>query len=413
MGPSIVYSERTNEELEELFRTIIDDEEFLNVCQQKLEEGDKFNKNDLSSFHFSRNKCDYEEISTNIDKDELKPRIVHEINMSIYYNIEVDRNNSDLTFVQRYINVLPEEKDNLTKKNRFSNLNLPNNIDRLVKIHDSVHHSQQPTKPIPNKKPLVKRRQTYVEPKRRTTISTINETQEYDSAALARIVEQQLEAARRAAAMKNFNPIVNHSARTQPPVDRARFVPPPILTPKIREQTPRHRVDHIQFPQTNSNRFFRKPFTFINNLISQPVVSKPEREKILRLGEQGIISSAMALGSQRIPDNIKTIELLEIPNTQTNTNQYQDFSLVSYETLDDYSIPAPPVIRRAKSMRHINTPSELSTKRSSTIISGIPADSYSQLSSPLKNIRHNIHNKNETTIYNKQVSKEKSKGKKS
>jgi hypothetical protein len=58
LGPSIVYSERTNEELEELFRTIIDDEEFLNVCQKEFKQRDKFNKEDLPSFIFSTNKDD-------------------------------------------------------------------------------------------------------------------------------------------------------------------------------------------------------------------------------------------------------------------------------------------------------------------------------------------------------------------
>jgi hypothetical protein len=328
--------------------------------------------------------------------------------MSIYYNVEVDRNNSDLTFVKRYINVLPEEKDNLTKKNRFSNLNLSNNIDRFVKIHDYIHHSQQQETKIieKNKKLSIKRRQTHVEPKRRITVSSTDETEEYDSAALAQIVEQQLAAAHRAAAMKSFNSITNPTARTQPPINRAKFVAPPILTPKPKEQDPRSRVNHIiEYPKTNLNRFLRKPFTFIDKLISPPIQSK-EREKLLILGQQGIISSAVALGSQRIPDNIKTIELLEIPNTE----EYQDFRLISYETLDDYPNPSTSVFRRTKSTKNINNQNEIPTRRASTAITGINSDYSPKLSSPLKSIKRNTYNKNETAIHNKQVFKEKSKG---
>ncbi|CAF1684836.1 unnamed protein product, partial [Adineta ricciae] len=104
LGSSIVYSERTNEELEELFRTIIDDDEFLNVCQKEFEQHDKFDKEDLPSFILSTNKNDYEEIpATTESENELKPRVVHEINMSVYYDFHVDRENSDLKFVKRYI----------------------------------------------------------------------------------------------------------------------------------------------------------------------------------------------------------------------------------------------------------------------------------------------------------------------
>jgi hypothetical protein len=398
LGPSIVYSERTNEELEALFRTIINDEEFLNVCQQKFE---KYNEDDLSSFTLSTNHFDYEEIS----RDELKPRVVHEINMSVYYNIEVDRNNSDVTYVKRYINVIPEENDHTTKKNRFSNLNLSNDIERFIKMHDYVRHSQPPETKITENKTPIKRRQIHVEPRRRTTIDQI---QEYDSVALAQIVEQQLAAARHAAARNNFNPIVNQSPRVQPPVNRAKFIQPPILIPKTNEQTPRHRIDYIEFPKTNLNHFLRKPFTFIDNLVSKPIPSNNEREKLLILGQQGIISSAVALGSQRIPDNIKTIELLEIPTTKPNANQYQDFHLIGYETLDDYSVSANPILRRAKSMKHINN----APNRSLTILRDITSDNSSKLSSPLRSIKRNIHHKNDTAIHNKQVSREKRQGKK-
>jgi hypothetical protein len=400
LGPSIVYSERTNEELEALFRTIINDEEFLNVCQEKFE---KYNEDDLT---LSTNHFDYEEIS----RDELKPRVVHEINMSVYYNIEVDRNNSDVTYVKRYINVIPEENDHTTKKNRFSNLNLSNDIERFIKMHDYVRHSQPPPEAkITENKPSVKRRQIHVEPRRRTTIDQI---QEYDSVALAQIVEQQLAAARHAAARNNFNPIVNPSARVQPPVNRAKFIQPPILIPKLNEQTPRHRVDYIEFPKRNLNHLRRKPLTFIDNLVSQPIPSNNEREKLVILGQQGILSSAVALGSQRIPDNIKTIELLEIPTTK-NANQYQDFRLISYETLDDSSVFTNPVLRRAKSMKHINNASEKTSNHSLTILKDITSDNSSKLSSPLRSIKRNIHHKNETAIHNKQVSREKRQGKKS
>jgi hypothetical protein len=206
--------------------------------------------------------------------------------------------------------------------------------------------------------------------------------------------------------MKNFNSIANPPARTQPPVDRAKFVPPPILTPTPKEQDPRHRVHHIEYPKTNLNRFLRKPLTLIDKLISPPIHSK-EREKLLILGQQGIISSAAALGSQRIPDNIKTIELLEIPNTK----EYQDFRLIGYETLDDYPNPSAPIFRRTKSMKNTNNQSEISTKRGSTNITDINSDYSTKLSTPLKSIKRNMHNKNETAIHNKQVFKEKSKGK--
>jgi hypothetical protein len=378
LGPSIVYSERTNEELEALFRTIVDDDEFLNVCQEKF---GQVPNDHYSPFILPTNKFDYEEIPTE-DKDQLKGRVVHEINMSVYYNVEVDRNNSDLTFVKRYINVIPEEN---SKKNRFSNLNLSNNIDRFVKIHDYVHHSQQ------EKKSSVKRRSIPVEPKRRSTISSsVNQIEEYDSAVLAHIVEQQL-----AAAAKNFSPITHQYTRIQPPVNRAKFIQPPILIPKANEH---YRVDHIEYPKGNLNSLLRKP---IDNRRSQVIASENEREKLVILGQQGIISSAVALGSQRIPDNIKTIELLEIPTTKPNASQYQDFHLISYETLDNY----PPVLRRIKSTKNIPKQIAISSRRSSTII----PDSSPTISAPLKNIKRNLHHKNETVIHNKQVFKEKSK----
>jgi hypothetical protein len=423
LGPSIVYSERTNEELEELFRTIIDDEEFLNVCQKEFKQRDKFNKEDLPSFIFSTNKDDYEEVPATTENDnQSKPRVVHEINMSIYYDFQVNQENSDLKFVKRYINIIPEENENKKKNNRFSTLNLSNDIDRLVKMHDFVHHSQQQqqqqqeikiTKPevIPHKKSTIKRRQTCLEPRRRTTIPAISDTHEFDSAALARIVEEQLEAARFAAAIENFIPKANPSSRMMP-INRTRFIEPASLISQSKEQSLRHRIDDIEYPKTNINCLLRKPCTFVNNTVSQPIPSQDEREKLLILGQQGIISSAVALGSQKIPDNIKSIELLEIPNTKTNENQYQDFRMISYETLDNYPINTAPLLRRAKSMRHMSSQTETTHKRPSPLINDGLLDTYAKLTSPLKSIRRNIRNKHETAINNKPVFKEKIQGRK-
>jgi hypothetical protein len=413
LGPSIVYSERTNEELEELFRTIIDDKEFLNICQQDLKQQDKFDNDDLTSLLFSTNKFDYDEIPTIDSGTASKPEIVHEINMSVYYDFQINRENSDLKFIKRYINIIPEQNESLTKKNRFSNLNLPNHIDRCVKMHDYVHHSQQQQETkipkqevIQNKKPSIRRRQTMIDPKRRSTITT-TDAEEFDPDALAQIVEQQLEAARRAAAAKQFTPIVNQTPRTQP-VNRVKFVQPPILIPKVKEQPPRHRVDDIEFPKRNINRLLRRPLTFIDNI---PISSKNEREKLLLLGQQGIISSAAALGAQKIPDNVKVIELLEIPNTKKTGDQYQDFRLIHYETVDNSPLATTPLIRRAKSMKNVNNQPETSNRRASTVITDTISDKASKLTSPLKSIKRNIHHKRETDIHNQQVLKEKSKGK--
>lgn len=373
MGPSIVYSERSNEELEALFRTIIDDDEFLNVCQEKFEK-----------LNLPREKFAYDEIS-NHEKDPIQGRVVHEINMSIYYNVEVDRNNSDVTYVQRTINVVPDHK---SKKNRFSNLNLSNQIDRLVKMHDYVRQSK------PERKPSIKRRSTQLESKRRTTIATINESEEYDSAFLAQLVEQQLEAARRAEQAKHFTRIRQPPPPPPPVVNRAKFVQPPTFPSKI---DPRHRVDHIEYPKGNLSR---RPLTFLDN---QPI---DEREKLLRLGQQGILLTAAALGSQKIPDNIKTIELLEIP-----THQQQDFRFIGYETLDDSSLSHNPLLRRAKSTRQINKQSESVSRRASTIITDLDAEKSSTFVSPLKSLKRHHRHKNETANHNKPVSHEQKSGK--
>lgn len=368
MGPSIIYSEQSNEELEALFRTIIDDDEFLSVCQNK------FNHVDIP-----REKFAYDEIS-NTNQDQLKDRIVHEINMSVYYNIEVDRNNSDVTYVHRTINVLPE-----SNKNRFSNLNLSNDIDRFIQMHDYVHH-HSPSE----KKPSIKQQRRTT-----TTIAAINETHEYDSAFLEDIVERQLQAARRAEQANQFTPIVN-----QPPpstIQRTKFVRPPIFIPKI---------DHIEYPKTNLNHLPRRPLTFIDNLLSQPIQSK---EKPIIREQQGILSTASTLSSSTIPDNIKTIELMQIPTRKSQTNEYQDFHLIGYETIDDH-LHRP--LRRTKSVKQINkstTPS--STRRSSTIVTETDFEKSMPFTSPLKSIKRHFRQKNETAHQNKSVSREKSKGK--
>jgi hypothetical protein len=169
MGLSLVPSERTSEELEELFRTIVDDNDFLHLCEEEI-----------NKTHFPPQR-------------DQHGKVVHEINMSVFYNVEVDRNNADLTFVQRSINVIPKEKTTAATTRR-----------------------------------------------RATICSLVNEEKhDFDPASLERIVEQQLEAARRAGSLKNFQPIDNNAARTQT-ISRTKFVAPPVLEPKI---PPRPRVE--------------------------------------------------------------------------------------------------------------------------------------------------------------------------
>lgn len=250
-----------------------------------------------------------------------------------------------------------------------------------------------------------------MEPRRRSTISSTSDSREFDSAALARIVEEQLEAARFAATLENFNPITNQTSRVQA-AHRARFVQPPTLTPAGKEHTLRRRIDDIEFPKTNINCLLRKPCTHVDNIISQPIPSQDERDKLLILGQQGIISSAVALGGDRIPNNIKSIELLEIPNSKAAENQYQDFRLISYETLDDYPAAASPGLRRAKSMRHMSSQTDTGDKRPSPGNNEGLLENSSKLTSPLKSIRRSIRHKNDTAINNKPVFKEKGKGRK-
>ncbi|CAF4721767.1 unnamed protein product [Rotaria socialis] len=444
LGPSIVYSERTNEELEELFRTIIVDQEFSKVCQQELKQHEKFPHNNSSSLLNPINEYDYEEVSVIDNENELKPHIVHEINMSVHYDFEIDENSSDLRLIKKYFNIIKQEDQDVPKKNRFSNLNLSNDIDRFIKMHDYLHHSQQhETKTSKQElkktqKSIIKQRETNKnqnkpaiitsanqnkpatitstnqnkptiitstsQSKSKITKST-NQTDEFDSAALAHIVEQQLEAARRAASMKNFNPIPNQSVRKQA-VNRAKFVQPPKLNSKPTEQISRHRIDHIEFPKTTLTRSLRKPSNPNDEIISKPVESKTERQKLLLLDQQGLLLSTIALGARKIPDNITSIELLEVPIRRKNGKEYQGFQLVSFETLDDNPIPESPVLRRTKSMRQNNKTSEIPNKRLSTDIDNGTSQNFSKLASPLKSIKRNMHHKNETALNNKQVCKE-------
>lgn len=362
LGPTIVYSERTNEELEELFRTIIHDEEFLNVCQNKIHQYEQA---------FTTTKFEYDDVSQNHHEQD-QPQIVHEINMSVYYNVEIDKNNSDVTFVNRIININSDENKT---SNRFSNLNLSNDIDRLVKAHDYVQHSHQQ-----EKKPKIQQRQTPKQVKRHATISTTDETYKYDSAVLAQIVEQQLTVA--AKNKQQFNPIHHKPTNIkQPSINRPNFVQPTKLIPKINDEQTRHRIDHIEYPKTNLTRL-RKT--------SQNISSKNERENLLRLSQQGILSTARAFATSKIPENIKTIDLLELPNTKLDEN----FRLISYETVDNQLI-------RSNSLKQLHKLNETSSKRSSMI-----------LSSPLKSIKRHVEHKNQRANLNKQVSKEKTRGNK-
>ncbi|CAF4233668.1 unnamed protein product [Rotaria sp. Silwood2] len=424
LGPSIVYSERTNEELEALFRAVVIDEEFLKVCEEQFRKNDDHGQDTILSYLNPTNQYDYEEVSVFDNQNGLKPNVVHEINMSVHYDFQYDKNNSDFKFIKRYFNIIPEENENLRKRNRFSNLNLSNDIDRVVKMHDYVHHSQQQQQDTKinkqeikkqeinqKKKHSVKRRQTLNDHYKRTTVPSINETPQFDSFALTQLVEQQLEVARRTAAMNNFKPIKNQPIRIQP-VNRAIFVQPPILISKPEEKYFRHRVDHIEFPKTTFTRPFRKSFRSYDEIISQPVQSKIERERLLFLGQQGIISSVLAFGAQKIPDHIQSIDLLEVPCTQKNGNQFHDFELISYQTFDHppiSPIPPTPTLRRTKSMKNINKLDELPNRRPPVIIDDTNLNYFSKFTSPLKNIKRNIFHKSEIAINNKQVFKEKNK----
>ncbi|CAF3817440.1 unnamed protein product [Rotaria magnacalcarata] len=455
LGSSIVYSERTNEELEELFRTIIVDQEFSKVCQQELKQHEKFPHDNSSSLLNPINEYDYEEISVIDNENELRPHIVHEINMSVHYDFEIGENSSDLRLINRYFNIIKQENQDVPKKNRFSNLNLSNDIDRFVKMHDYLHHSQQHETKVSkqelnkNQKSVIKQRETnknqnkpaiitspnqnkpaiIISPNQiKPTIITspnqnkpaiitstdqnkskiaksTNQTDEFDSATLAQIVEQQLEAARRAASMKNFNPISNQSVRKQA-VNRAKFVQPPKLNSKPAEQISRHRIDHIEFPNATLTRSLRKPSNPDDEIISKSVEAKAERKKLLLLDQQGILSSTMALGARKIPDNITSIELLEVPIRRKNGKEYQDFQLVNFETLDDNPIPESPVLCRTKSTRQNNKTSKIPNRSFSTNIDNRTSQNFSKLASPLKSIKRNMHHKNETALNNKQVCKE-------
>ena len=191
MGPVPISRERSNDELEELFLPIINDNDFLDLCKEE------FVKTSFSSPPTSR--------------DE-HGEIVHEMNMSVYENVQIDRNNDDLTFVRREIDIIRKEE---TKNNHFSHLNLSNE----------------------------KRSKST---RRRATIdSLVDEKHEFDSAFLERIVEQQIEAARRAGSGKNFQTIDNNLPRTET-FSRPNFVALPILNPSVPS---RSLLDHIESPK--------------------------------------------------------------------------------------------------------------------------------------------------------------------
>ncbi|CAF3894003.1 unnamed protein product [Rotaria sordida] len=426
LGPSIIYSERTNEELEALFRAVVIDQEFLKVCEEQYRKDANYNQDIILSYINPINQYDYEEIALGDSENQLKGNVVHEINMSVHYDFQYDKNNSDFKFIKRSFNILPERSENLKKRNRFSNLNLSNDIDRFVKMHDYVRHSQQQqqqqqqqqlqqqqqqqqqgTKINHKKKPPLKRRQTLNDQYRR---ATINEPQQLDSFVLTQLVEQQLEAAHRTTTMNNFKPIKNQPTRIQP-TNRAKFVQPPILISKTEEKSSRHRIDHIEFPKTTFARPLHTSFTSYNDKhISQSIQSKRERENLLFLSQQGILSSARGFTLQKIPDYVQSIELLEVPYIQKNGNESRDFKVIGYETFDRRPIPPTSSLRRTKSMKNIKISNEISNnKHSPTIVNNISSPNLSKLTLSLKNMKHDIYHRNETAINNKQVFKENSK----
>jgi len=200
--------------------------------------------------------------------------------MSIFYNVETDRKNPDLQFVQRSFTIIPEQ----SKTNRFSNLKLSKNIENFVKMHDIVHH-QAKTSP--------KRRPTQIDPRRRATISSISdEKSEFSPDVLTRIVEEQLEAARRShVSFEKLQPVEKRSTQTK-------FCP-----------APRHRVDQIEFPQRNLTRF--------------------RQDEIIRQYQKTIRSSNLAMKERQIPLNVKSIDLIEIPSIKNEKN----VRLIRYEML--------------------------------------------------------------------------------
>ena len=403
MGSSIVYSERTNEELEELFRIVIDDE-FLRVCQRE-----KSTKDDLLSFVLSTNQCNYEDISSIENQNQLNSHVVHEINVSVRYDVYIDRNNSNLQLLRTYFNVIPEENENSTKRNRFSNLNLSNDIDRFVRMHDYVHHSQRSNTKTnrpelnPNRKP----QQPSTNDKRRTTILTTNENEEFDSDTLAQIVEQQLEAARRAAVMKNFNPTENLSIRKQQ-INRAEFIPPTKLITESTEERFSHHVDYVQFPRTILYPPLHRPFISNNDkTMSPPFPSRIEREKLFSIDQQGPISSSIGPAYQKTPSNIQSVPLLKVPHRIKTDHLHQNFR---YERMNNNSGCA---LRRAKSMKHMSRQAESLNQCSSDIIGDpVVLHNFPKFAAPLKNIKFDMYNKYEAAMNNKRVSKEKCQGRK-
>lgn len=347
MGPSIIYSEQSNEELEELFRTIVTDDEFLHICRAEFE------KNQMNPF---------DEIHSNPGGGGGgSGEVVHEINMSISYNVQVDEKNPDVKYVRRSINIIPGEEK--AKTNRFSNLKLSNDIDQFVKMHDFVHHQPKPKEKVP-----LKRRTTLTDPKRRATISSFpQEKTEFAPDVLAKIVEEQLEAARRAGALSEFRPIEKPS-REKDIRSQTKFRPAPTL----QRSSSRHRIDQIEYSKTNLKDFARRPLSTVN--------INDEREKILRETRRTIQSSDIALKEKKIPFDVKSIDLIEVPSSSRETN----VRLVRYETLKlDPKTSSKPKVNV--------TPEEKSPP--------------TKLTSPLKSIKRQFVNQNSKAKHNPQVSK--------
>ena len=264
MGPTLVYSERTNEELEELFRTIVTDDEFLDLCREQFERTQVVESNGPTT-----------------------GEVVHEINMSVFYNVETDRKNPDLQFVQRSFTIVPEKK---ASTNRFSTLKLSKNIDECVKMHDRVHH------------------QTRRRPNRRATICSISdEKSEFAPDVLNKIVEEQLEAARRST--EQFEPIDRRSTGRKIS-SQTKFCP----VPTFLRSSSRHRIDRIDYPTRNFTRLIHK---------------SSEHDEIVRQSQQTIRSSNVALKEKRLPPNVKSIDLIEIPSLKNEKN----VQMLRYETL--------------------------------------------------------------------------------
>lgn len=289
MGPSIVYSERTNEELEELFQSVINDESFIKFCSEQLKK------------------------SYSTSKQPAEGEIVHEINLSVSVNVEVDQDNPDIKLIRKTINFLPAEE----KKNRFSNLHLSDDVDRYVQMHDYLRHSR------PSAQTKVDRR---TDPRRRATISAIfDEKNEYEPALLEKIVEQQLEAAQRAGSMKEFNPISKSSVPTSV-IHQTKFVRAPTFPTKD-EVRLRHRVDHIEYPKQTINRITKRPMkpgenyqrpmsaVFINDRLASTTLTTPLKGIKRQFQDQTSASNQNLIFLKRI-ENGRVFYLIKVKESQ-------------------------------------------------------------------------------------------------